>query len=106
MKGTGVAGKVLVNLATGMDDPERVTVAFLVATAALPGEAKGEACDGCPPLERLFQQFTDGGGELWLCPICLNARGLADEEKVGNVKVAGATPMWEWAGDDTTVFSY
>ena len=117
--------KVLVNLATGMEDPERVTVAFLVATAALdqgksvvlwttkdavrlglPGEAKGEACDGCPPLERLFQQFADGGGELWLCPICLNARGLGDEEKVGNAKVVGATPMWEWAGDDTTVFSY
>ena len=27
--------KVLVNLATGMEDAERVTVAFLVATAAL-----------------------------------------------------------------------
>jgi predicted peroxiredoxin len=120
-----MAGKVLVNLATGMEDPERVLVAFLVATAALdqsktvvvwatkdavrlalPGEAKGEACEGCPPLERLFQQFTEGGGELWLCPICLNSRGLADQEKVGNVKVVGATPMWEWAGDDTTVFSY
>lgn len=120
-----MAGKVLVNLATGMEDAERVTVAFLVATAALdqgktvviwatkdavrlglPGVAKGEACNGCPPLERLFQQFTDGGGQLWLCPICLSARGLADEEKVGNVTVVGATPMWEWAGDDTTVFSY
>ena len=120
-----MAGKVLVNLATGMEDPERVTVAFLVATAALeqgrsvviwttkdavrlalPGEATGDACDGCPPLERLFQQFADGGGELWLCPICLNARGLADAEKVGNVKVAGATPALEWAGDDATVFSY
>jgi predicted peroxiredoxin len=124
-KGARVAGKVLVNLATGMEDAERVTVAFLVATAALdqgksvviwatkdavrlalPGEAKGEACSGCPPLERLFQQFTDGGGELWLCPICLTARGLADQETVGNVKVAGATPMLEWAGDDATVFSY
>lgn len=120
-----MAGKVLVNLATGLEDAERVLVAFLVATAALgqgkevvvwttkdavrlglPGEAKGEACDGCPPLERLFEQFADGGGELWLCPICLSARGLADEEKVGNAKVVGATPMWEWAGDDTTVFSY
>ena len=58
-----------------------------------------------PALERLFQQFT-AEGRAWLCPICLTARGLADEEKVGNVKVAGATPMWEWAGDDTTVFSY
>ena len=120
-----MAGKVLINLATGLEDAERVTVAFLVATAALdqgkevviwttkdavrlglPGEAKGEACDGCPPLERLFAQFADAGGELWLCPICLSARGLADEEKVGNAKVVGATPMWEWAGDDTTVFSY
>jgi predicted peroxiredoxin len=120
-----MAGKVLVNLATGMEDAERVTLAFLVATAALeqgksvviwttkdavrlalPGVAKGEACNGCPPLERLFQQFTDGGGELWQCPICLKARGLENEETVGNVKVVGATPMWEWAGDDTTVFSY
>jgi predicted peroxiredoxin len=118
-------GKVLVNLATGLEDPERVTVAFLVATAALqqekqviiwatkdavrlglPGEATGEACDGCPPLERLFEQFADDGGELWLCPICVNARGLQDAEKVSNARLAGATPMWEWAGDDTTVFSY
>ena len=100
-----------------LEDAERVTVAFLVATAALdqgkevviwttkdavrlglPREAKGQACDGCPPLERLFKQFADAGGELWLCPICLNARGLADEEKVGNMKVAGATPMWGMGG--------
>jgi predicted peroxiredoxin len=120
-----MAGKVLVNLATGLEDPERVTVAFLVATAALeqgkevviwttkdavrlgiPGVATGMACDGCPPLERLFQQFTDGGGQLWLCPICVASRGLSDEEKVANAKLAGATPMWEWAGDDATVFSY
>jgi predicted peroxiredoxin len=120
-----MAGKVLVNLATGLEDAERVLVAFLVATAALeqgkdvviwatkdavrlglPGEAEGVACNGCPPLERLFEQFADGGGELWLCPICLSARELADAEKVAIAKVAGATPIWEWAGDDTTVFSY
>ena len=53
---------------------------FRVEVDELPGEANGEACDGCPPIERLFQQFTDGGGELWLCPICINARGLAIPE--------------------------
>jgi len=117
--------KVLINLATGMEDAERVLVAFLVATAALaqgkqvviwatkdavrlglPGEAAGVACNGCPPLDQLFEQFAAGGGELWLCPICLNVRDLADAEKVANAKVAGATPMWEWAGNNTTVFSY
>jgi predicted peroxiredoxin len=120
-----MAGKVLVSLTTGMEDPEQVTLAFLVATAALqqekqvvlwttkeavrlglPGVAKGEACDGCPPLERLFQQFEEWGGQLWLCPICVNARGLEDAEKVPHAQIVGATPMWEWAGDDTTVFSY
>lgn len=118
-------GKVLVNLATGLEDPERVTVAFLVATAALdqgktvvvwttkdavrlglPGEATGVACDGCPPLERLFTQFAEGGGELWLCPICFNARGLGDHETVDNAKIAGATPVFEWIADEATVFSY
>jgi predicted peroxiredoxin len=118
-------GKVLVNLATGLEDAERVMVAFLVATAALeqgkdvivwttkdavrlgvPGEATGTACEGCPPLERLFAQFEEGGGELWLCPICWNARGLAERETVPNAKIAGATPVWEWIGDDATVFSY
>jgi predicted peroxiredoxin len=120
-----MAGKVLVNLATGLEDPERVTVAFLVATAALaqgnevavwttkdavrlglPGHATGVACEGCPPLERLFAQFADGGGQLWLCPICTDARGLTDAEKVPNTKIAGATPVFEWIGDGATVFSY
>lgn len=120
-----MADKVLVNLATGMEDGERVLVAFLVATAAvaqekqvvvwatkdavrlgLPGEMSGVVCKDCPPLERLLEQFVDGGGELWLCPICLSARDLGEAEKIPTAKVVGATPMWEWAGNDTTVFSY
>ncbi|MBI5104769.1 MAG: DsrE family protein [Solirubrobacterales bacterium] len=121
-----VPAKVLVNLATGMEDPERVTVAFLVAGAALqrgeptaiwctkeavrlalPGHAEGTACEGCPPLERLFEQFAQGGGELLICPICVTARGLDESAFVGHAKVAGATPMLEWLGDaDAAVFSY
>ena len=54
----------------------------------------------------VLQQFVDGGGQLWLCPICLDARALGDAEKVEPSSVVGATPMWEWAGNDTTVFSY
>src|SRR2546430_451975 len=89
------SGKVVINLATGLEDGERVAVAFLVGGAALekgkqvamfltkeavrlglPGHAEGVACDGCPPLARLFEQFTDGGGELLVCPICFNSRKL------------------------------
>ena len=100
--------KVVINLATGLEDGERVTVALLVGGAALeqgkqvtmfltkeavrialPGYADGTACDGCPP------------------PICFNARKLSESEIAANARLGGATPLWEWIGDDhATVFSY
>ena len=121
----GDNGKVVVNLATGLEDAERVMIAFLVATAALdkgkrvtmfltkeairvavPDYADGVACEGCPPLARLFQQFADGGGELLVCPICFNARKLDEAALVPNARLGGATPLWEWIDEGATVFSY
>jgi predicted peroxiredoxin len=117
--------KVVINLATGLEDAERVTVAFLVAGAALeqgkqvamfltkeavriglPGYTEAVACEGCPPLSRLFQQYADGGGELLVCPICFNARKLDESALVANARLAGATPLWGWIGEGATVFSY
>jgi len=118
--------KVVVNLATGLEDPERVTVAFLVGGAALdqgkqvamfltkeavrlatPGVAVGVACEGCPPLPKIFEQFAEKGGELLACPFCVSSRGIDDGNLVANARVAGATPLWEWIGDEpATVFSY
>lgn len=121
-----MAEKVLINLTTGLEDPERVTVAFLVGGAALqrgqavamwltkeavrialPGHMEGVACDGCPPLARLFEQYSEAGGELLVCPICFNARKLDESTLASNARVAGATPMLDWVGEsDTAVFSY
>jgi DsrE/DsrF-like family len=47
-----------------------------------------------------------GGGELLVCPICLDARNLHDSELIPNARVGGATPLCEWIGDGATVFSY
>jgi len=117
--------RVVINLATGLEDAERVTVAFLVATAAvargknvvmfltkeavrigLPGGAEGVACDGCPPLSKLSAQYAEGGGEFLVCPICFSARKLDAGALVANAKLGGATPLWEWIDDGATVFSY
>jgi predicted peroxiredoxin len=117
--------RVVINLATGMEDAERVTVAFLVAGAALdkgkqvamfltkeavrlglPGYTQAVACEGCPPMPKLFEQYAEGGGELLVCPICFNARGLDEGDLIDNAQLAGASPTWEWIGDGATVFSY
>jgi predicted peroxiredoxin len=117
--------RVVVNLATGLEDAERVTVAFLVAGAAaeqgrqvtmfltkeavrlgLPGYADGLACEGCPPIARLFQQYADNGGRLLVCPICFDSRKLDKDTLVDNAELGGATPLWNWIGDGATVFSY
>jgi predicted peroxiredoxin len=121
-----LARKLLINLATGLEDAERVTVAFLVGGAAvergdrvamwltkeavrlaLPGHAEAIACDGCPPLPRLVEQFAGGGGELLVCPICFSARKLAEDALAPNAQIAGATAMLQWIGDDEAmIFSY
>jgi predicted peroxiredoxin len=120
------SAKVVINLATGLDDGERVTVALLVGGAALeqgkqvtmfltkeavrlalPGYGEAIACDGCPPISRLLEQFADGGGQLLVCPVCFNARKLNENELVENARMGCATPLWEWIGDEhATVFSF
>jgi predicted peroxiredoxin len=121
----GSNDKVVINLATGLEDPERVTVAFLVGGAALEqgkrvvmfltkeavrlgmsGTAQAVACDGCPSLATLFDQYAAGGGELFVCPICFVARKLDQEQIVTNARLAGATPLWQWIDDGACVFSY
>jgi predicted peroxiredoxin len=117
--------KVVINLMTGHEDADKVTVAFLVGTAAqaagktvimfltkeavrlgLPGYAEAIECAGCPPVAKLAEQFAEAGGEYFVCPICFNSRKLDEQSLVANAKLAGATPLWEWIGENATVFSY
>jgi predicted peroxiredoxin len=121
-----MAHKAVVSLATGMEDPEKVTVAFLVSVGAaeqgrptlmfltkeavrlaVAGVAVGVACDGCPALPDLLERYHKAGGRLLVCPICFNARRLDQNRLVDNAELGGTVPMWEWIGDDPAVtFSY
>ena len=60
-----------------------------------PGESLGRPAPAAP------SRALVGLGHLDL--VC---RDLGDAERIPHTEVVGATPMWEWAGDDTTVFSY
>lgn len=121
-----MTGKAVISLTTGLEDPEKVTVAFLVAVGAaesgrptlmfqakeavrlaLEGVATGVACDGCPSLRDLLTRYQQAGGQYMVCPICFNAKQLDKGSLLPNAELAGTVQLWEWIGDEqATTFSY
>lgn len=118
--------KAAISLTTGLEDPERVTVAFLVAVGAaesgrettmfltkeavrlaVDGVARGVACDGCPPLPTLLSRYAAAGGTMIVCGICVDAKGLDPSTFTSNASKGGTVQLWEWIGDEgATTFSY
>lgn len=121
-----MANKAVVSLTTGLEDPEKVTVALLVAVGAAetgretlmfltkegvrlatPGVALGVACSGCPSLESLVERYRAAGGRYLVCPICFDAKQLDHERLIDGAELGGTIPMWTWIGADPAVsFSF
>ena len=121
-----MSGKAVISLTTGLEDPEKVTVAFLVAVGAAESGrptlmflakeavrlatsdiATGVACEGCPPLADLVKRYEAAGGQYYVCPICFNAKKLSQESLIGRAELQGTVPLWAWIGDEAaTTFSY
>ena len=117
--------KVLVNLATGLEDPERVpsrssSPALRWGAGSKPrsGARRTRCASRCPVTPRAWPARAAAAraavravrrwrGEVLVCPICATARQIDESDFVANARLAGAPPMLEWLGDEgTTVFSY
>ena len=121
-----MATKAVISLATGLEDPEKVTVAFLVAIGAaetgretmmfltkeavrlaVAGTAVGVACEGCAPLPDLLKRYEAAGGRFFVCPLCFNAKKLDADALIAGAEVNGTIPLWQWIGEEgATTFSY
>lgn len=120
-----MSNKAAISLTTGLEDPEKVMIALLVAVGAaesgrptitfltkeavrlaLQGTAIGTPCDGCPSISDLMKRYDAAGGELLICPVCFNSKQLDAEGLVSNAKLGGSVQLWEWIGDGATTFSY
>ncbi|MDQ3530995.1 MAG: DsrE family protein [Actinomycetota bacterium] len=121
-----MGNKAVISLTTGLEDSEKVTVAFLVAVGAaesgrptlmfltkeavrlaVPEFAQATACEGCPPLTDLVKRYEKAEGRFLVCPICFDARKLDKSNLVTNAELGGTVPMWDWIGDEAaTTFSY
>lgn len=121
-----MSNRAAISLTTGLEDPEKVTVALLVAVGAaeagreslmfltkeavrmvLPGHAVGLACEGCPSIQELMKRYEAAGGRFLVCPLCFNARALDPDVLPANAELGGTVQLWEWIGEDpVTTFSY
>src|SRR6266536_3709570 len=125
-KEDAMPNKAVISLTTGLEDPEKVTVAYLVAVGAAEsgrptlmfltkeavrlatgGTTTGVACDGCPPLPDLVKRYEAADGRYYVCPICFNAKHLDAETLIAGAELQGTIPLWHWIGDEpATTFSY
>jgi predicted peroxiredoxin len=117
--------KLLINLTTAQDHPDKTTVAFVVANAgvaaeqevviflsveavhlAVSGAADAIAVAGFKPLRELLASFVEAGGKLWVCPPCFNARGLEKDALVPGASFAGGAAVVELLGQGAASLSY
>lgn len=118
--------KAAISLTTGLEDAEKVTVAFLVSVGAaeagretlmfltkeavrlaVDGFARAVACEGCPPLLDLLDRYAAAGGRYIACGVCVTAKAIDPSTLLSNAEVAGTVQLWEWIGDEAvTTFSF
>ncbi len=118
------ASRFLVNLTRGPEDPDRVTVAMVMANAALAlekevvvllsteGVRAAEtrvietiAEPGFMSLKELVSTYLSDGGQIWACTPCVKKRGL-EGLLVEGVRLVGAVAAVQWVSENGVSFSF
>ena len=114
-----------VSLTHSTDDPDRATVAMVVASAAvasgkntmvflssegvrlaIKGVADGINEEGFQPMATLVQNFVAAGGVIWVCSPCFKKRGYTDGELIEGATIVGGAKLVEFLSTDGTGVSY
>jgi uncharacterized protein len=114
-----------VSLTRATEDPDRATVAFVIANAAVgsdqettmflstegvqlavQGAADGVHEDGFLPLKDLIAAFAEAGGTIWVCSPCFKKRGLDETKLVPGAKIVGGALLVELLSRGTPCVSY
>lgn len=117
--------KVIIGLSHGLDDPERVLIAYLMGVEALrkgkqvlfwlTKDAVHVATDGfaatveipdTPRVADLHEEFVSSGGRMYACPVCVKTRGIVDTPLVPGAEHKGAPSLYEFAEGGALTFNY
>jgi predicted peroxiredoxin len=100
--------KFLINCQDGANNVERATISFILAVTAsktsetaifmtsdasklcVKGAVDGLVAEGYEPLSDLVSTFIQNGGKIWLCPACVKAKGISENDLIDGVEIAGA----------------
>jgi predicted peroxiredoxin len=93
----------------GPEDPERATIPFVVATAALASDVEAiigfqssgvmlmrKECAnhvfaaGFPPLSELLEAYQEAGGKLYVCGPCVKSRKIDSSEFIEGAEIVNA----------------
>jgi predicted peroxiredoxin len=120
-----MASRFCVNLTHAKDDPDRATVAFVLANAALGSgketlvflsiegvrlSQKGYADDvheaGFSPLRELMESYAKAGGTIYVCAPCFKKRTLDEGNLVAGASIVGGAKLVEFLGDGGPCVSF
>ena len=120
-----MTNKYVVSLSRAKDDPDRATVAFTLANAALGSgqdtvvflssegvhlSVRNYADDisepGFTPLAELMAKFTAAGGEIYTCLPCFNKRELDENAVIDGVKIVGGASLVAFMAEGAPSVSY
>jgi len=118
-------GKFCVSLTCAKDNPDKATVAFVVANAAVAsdqetvvflstegvrlavrGYADDVAEDGFAPLKTLMTNFAEAGGTIYVCSPCFKRRKLDETALVPGAVIVGGAKLVEFMSGGCPGVSY
>ncbi len=114
-----------VSLTRSTDDPDRATVAMVVANAAVAsgkhtmvflssegvrlatrGVAETIREEGFQPMSTLLSTFLSAGGSIWVCSPCFKKRGYTEADLIEGATIVGGAKLVEFLSNDGTGISY
>jgi predicted peroxiredoxin len=120
-----MANKFCVSVTHSQDNPDKATVGFVVANAAVGsgketmvflsiegvrlaqrGFADSIHEEGFAPLRELMDNFAKAGGTMYVCSPCFKKRKLDENNLVAGASIVGGAKLVEFLSDGSPCVSY
>ena len=97
---------VLANAALAMDIPATVALQAAGVYLAKKGYMEHVFAAGLPPLKELVENFMELGGKLWVCSPCIKERQIEEDDLIPGAEIMAAATLTQGLLDATQALVY